>query len=84
MTRQEKLNFARSAAANGMVLLKNDNNALPIAKEKKIALFGISSYRCFRLGWGSGDMMAQTTIEINTKFQNYIVSSNIQSNDEWL
>ena len=27
MTRQEKLNFARSAAANGMVLLKNDNNA---------------------------------------------------------
>ncbi len=65
MTRQQKLDFARSAAANGMVLLKNDNNALPIAKEKEIALFGISSYRCFRLGWGSGDMMAQTISQIN-------------------
>ena len=65
MLRQEKLNFARSAAANGMVLFKNENNALPISLEKKIALFGISSYRCFRLGWGSGDMMAQTVTEIN-------------------
>ena len=65
MTRQEKLEFARCAAANGMVLLKNDNYALPIAKEKEVALFGISSYRCFRLGWGSGDMMAQTISQIN-------------------
>ena len=65
MLRQEKLDFARKAAANGMVLLKNEKGALPIALDKKIALFGISSYRCFRLGWGSGDMMAQTTTEIN-------------------
>ena len=65
MTRQEKLEFARGAAANGMVLLKNENNALPIDLNKEIALFGISSYRCFRLGWGSGDMMAQTISQIN-------------------
>ena len=65
MLRQEKLDFARKAAANGMVLLKNEKGALPITLDKKIALFGISSYRCFRLGWGSGDMMAQTTTEIN-------------------
>ena len=31
---------------DGMVLLKNDNCALPINKDKKIALFGICSYRC--------------------------------------
>jgi beta-glucosidase len=65
MLRQEKLDFARKAAADGMVLFKNENGALPIAKNKKIALFGISSYRCFRLGWGSGDMMAQTISQIN-------------------
>ena len=66
MLRQEKLEFARKAAADGMVLLKNESCALPISKDKEIALFGISSYRCFRLGWGSGDMMAQTIFQINT------------------
>ena len=66
MLRQEKFDFARKAAADGMVLFKNENKALPISRDKKIALFGISAYRCFRLGWGSGDMMAQTVTEINT------------------
>lgn len=65
MTRQEKLQFARQAAADGIVLLKNDNNALPIAMDKEIALFGICAYRCFRLGWGSGDMMAQNISQIS-------------------
>ena len=81
MLRQEKLDFARKAAADGMVLFKNDNGALPISKDKKIALFGISSYRCFRLGWGSGDMMAQTTTEINTalKETGYSIDEEIES-----
>ena len=65
MLRQEKMDFARGAAADGIVLLKNQNSALPIAKDKEIALFGLCSYRCFRLGWGSGDMMAQTISQIN-------------------
>ena len=64
MLRQEKLQYARSAAADGMVLLKNDKSTLPIAIDKEIALFGITSYRCFRMGWGSGDMMAQRTTQI--------------------
>ena len=81
MLRQEKLDFARNAAASGMVLFKNDNKALPIAKDKKIALFGISSYRCFRLGWGSGDMMAQTVTEINTglKAAGYTINEELES-----
>ncbi|MBR2025462.1 MAG: glycoside hydrolase family 3 C-terminal domain-containing protein, partial [Clostridia bacterium] len=60
-----KLQFARQAAADGIVLLKNDNGARPISKDKEIALFGICAYRCFRLGWGSGDMMAQSISQIN-------------------
>lgn len=81
MLRQEKLNFARSAAANGMVLLKNENNALPISKDREIALFGISSYRCFRLGWGSGDMMAQTVSQINIalKEEGYRLNSEVET-----
>ena len=81
MLRQKKLDFARKAAADGMVLFKNENGALPIAKDKKIALFGISSYRCFRLGWGSGDMMAQTTTEIYTalKEAGYVINGDVES-----
>ena len=65
MLRQEKMNFARGAAADGIVLLKNENGALPLDKNKEIALFGTCAYRCFRLGWGSGDMMAQSISQIN-------------------
>jgi beta-glucosidase len=65
MLRQEKMNFARGAAADGIVLLKNENGALPLDINKEIALFGTCAYRCFRLGWGSGDMMAQSISQIN-------------------
>ncbi len=81
MLRQEKLDFARKAAADGIVLLKNENGALPIDMGKEIALFGISSYRCFRLGWGSGDMMAQTISQINEglKEAGYTLNSEIEN-----
>ena len=65
MERQEKVQFVRRAAADGMVLLKNKNNTLPLDKDKKIALFGTTSYNCFRLGWGSGDMLAQKITQVN-------------------
>ncbi len=65
MLRKDKIAFARKAAAEGMVLLKNNNKTLPICKEDEISLFGIASYKCFRLGWGSGDMMAQQISQIS-------------------
>ena len=70
MERIEKVEFARRAAADGMVLLKNDNKALPLCKCEKIALFGITSYKAFRMGWGSGDMLAQRTVQINEALLN--------------
>ena len=36
---------AQEAEGEGLVLLKNDNNSLPLAKGTKIALFGTASYR---------------------------------------
>ena len=35
-----------------------------VSMDKEIALFGIASYKCFRMGWGSGDMMAQQISQI--------------------
>ena len=62
MTREERKAFARRAASEGIVLLKNENKTLPLIKEKEIALFGIHSYKAIKMGWGSGDMLAHTAI----------------------
>ncbi|MFA9465174.1 MAG: glycoside hydrolase family 3 C-terminal domain-containing protein [Velocimicrobium sp.] len=46
------------AATQGMVLLENNNNSLPISKETntKIALFGLGAYETVKGGTGSGDV----------------------------
>ena len=47
---------AREAAGEGMVLLKNEENTLPINKKKKVALFGKTSYHLIPYGTGSGSV----------------------------
>ena len=47
--------LTREVASEGFVLLKNDNVSLPL-KEKKIALFGATSYNFIAGGKGSGDV----------------------------
>jgi beta-glucosidase len=47
---------ARTAATEGMVLLKNNNATLPFKKVKRIALFGKTSYRFIVGGTGSGEV----------------------------
>lgn len=56
--------LARKAAAEGAVLLKNDNNALPFKRGEKISVFGRIQFDYYKSGTGSGGM-------VNTK---YVVS----------
>jgi len=57
--------LSREAATQGMVLLKNDNNALPLAPAAKVALLGNSSYDVFAGGTGSGDVNKAYVISLD-------------------
>ncbi len=56
--------LSRNAAAEGMVLLKNDNGALPLNKGQKVALFGVGSYKPVIGGTGSGAVVVAYTVAL--------------------
>ncbi|ERI91826.1 glycosyl hydrolase family 3 protein [Clostridiales bacterium oral taxon 876 str. F0540] len=49
--------IARQAAAEGCVLLKNDNNTLPINKGETVSVFGRIQFNYYYSGTGSGGMV---------------------------
>ena len=74
--------ITRQSATEGMVLLKNDNDALPIASNKKnVALFGTVSYNFFSGGTGSGDINRPYVVSLldGLKNQNIVIDDNLKA-----
>ena len=53
---KEHIEISRNAAKEGMVLIKNDKNTLPLSRGKKVALFGKATIDYVKGGGGSGDV----------------------------
>lgn len=51
--------LSKNAAKEGMVLLKNNQNVLPLRKGTKVALFGKASFDYVKGGGGSSDVTVQ-------------------------
>ena len=50
------IELSKNAAKEGMVLLKNDSNVLPLAAGTRVALFGKGTFDYVKGGGGSGDV----------------------------
>ena len=53
------IELSKNAAKEGMVLLKNDNNVLPLKQGTKVALFGKGTFDYVKGGGGSGDVTVE-------------------------
>lgn len=68
----------RQSATEGMVLLKNDGNTLPIHNLKTVALFGVNSYDFFSGGLGSGCVNVPYVVDMVQGLKNINVSTTPQ------
>lgn len=61
---EHNASVARKAAEEGIVLLKNEKAALPLASGSKIALFGVASYEFITGGTGAGNVNGSYVIDL--------------------
>ena len=68
---------AKKIACECMVLLKNENQTLPLNKKIKIALFGNGARNTIKGGTGSGDVNTRsfTNIETGLKNAGFVITS---------
>lgn len=57
----ENMELSREVAHEGMILLKNDNDILPLTSENTVALFGIGQLDYVKGGGGSGNVTVAYT-----------------------
>lgn len=76
---QAHAKITRQSATEGMVLLKNDNQTLPLSSNiQKVALFGCTSYNFIAGGTGSGNVNRAYTVSLLDGLKN----ANFQVNEE--
>lgn len=78
---QAHASVTRQSATEGMVLLKNDNQALPINKsDKRVALYGVTSYDFIPGGSGSGNVNRAYTATLTEGLYNvgFTIDSQLQ------
>ena len=79
---------SREAAVEGIVLLKNEDNVLPLTKEDKISVFGRPQIEYYRSGTGSGGAVnVEYTTNILDGFRNSELTINeelVNDYQEWL
>ncbi len=76
--RKNSQEVALQAAVEGSVLLWNKNNALPLAQDSRVSMFGISSANYAFLGDGSGGMSVTPPNTLRVAFGNYGLAFNSQ------
>ncbi len=62
--------ITRQSAAEGIILLTNKNNALPLKNVKDVAVFGTISYEFVSGGTGSGDVNEEHTVSLTEGLRN--------------
>lgn len=72
---------SRRAAAEGIVLLKNENQVLPLAKGMKVALYGPGATHMIKGGTGSGDVNERDVVTI---YQGLLNAGYTVTTKEWI
>lgn len=75
------LETAASAAAEGIVMLKNDNGALPLSRDEVVSVFGRIQLHYYKSGTGSGGMVNVSKV---TGIVDGLLESGVKLNEELL
>ena len=67
---QAGADMTEEVMSEGAVLLKNDNNALPLASASKVSVFGVTSADPIYGGTGSGSVDASKAVSFYDGFEN--------------
>ncbi len=73
--------LAREAAADGMILLRNENDVLPIEPGRSVALYGSGALHVIKGGTGSGDVNQREVVSIYDGLKNAGIRI---ANEKWL
>lgn len=66
-SKEARLALTRTLANEGMILLKNEDHALPLAKDQMIALIGQAQIEIHIGGGGSGRSVSDDTLDLRTE-----------------